>query len=71
MSVADQLVQDNLDVVRRLSPEERVSLALEWGDFDLALYCARQEVEISEAVKALRQSRQIGRRTRAPSEDHE
>lgn len=62
-SVADELRKESIEEVRRLSPGERVSLALELGDFDLSLFCANQKLELSEAFERLRRTRQVGRRT--------
>ena len=65
-SVADELRSDTLRRVQGLSPDERVSLALELGDFDLALYCTHHELEPVVALEKLRLARQTGRRTSAP-----
>lgn len=62
-SVADELRRDALEEVQLLSPEERVELALELGDFDLALFCEKQRLKPTEAIERLRRSRQLGRRT--------
>jgi len=67
-SVADELRQETLEEVRHLSPDDRVSRALELGDFDLALFCASQKLEPAVAHERLRQTRQVGRRTSAPQE---
>lgn len=52
-----------------LTPAERIALAFELGDFDLALFCARQEIDPAAAFEQLRRSRQIGRRTSVDPEN--
>lgn len=65
-SVADELRKDTQEEVQHLSPDERVSLALELGDFDLALFCASQKLEPLVALERMRRTRQVGRRTKGP-----
>ncbi len=65
-SVADALRKETFEAVQRLSPDERVSLALELGDFDLALFCASKGIEPVAGIQRLRENRQAGRRISAP-----
>jgi len=66
-SVADELRTETLKRVKELSPEERVSLAFELGDFDLALYCTYHGLDPGVALEKLRLLRQSGRRISAPT----
>lgn len=68
-SVADKLRRETIREVLRLSPAERVALALELGDFDLALFCAKQNVQPSDAIEQLHRMRQSGRRTNVSTGD--
>jgi hypothetical protein len=67
-SVADVLRVETAPGVARLTPAERVALALRLGDDDIALYRVACGVSQVEARAALGRSRAIGRR-RSPSND--
>jgi hypothetical protein len=61
-SVADDLRQRDREAVLKLSPEERIALALRLGDEDLELFCRAQGLDRSEAIRVLQRRRQAGRR---------
>lgn len=46
----------------KLSPEERIELALRLGEEDLELFCRAQGLERREAIRILQRRRQAGRR---------
>jgi hypothetical protein len=60
-SVADALRRETLQNLGRLSPEERIALALRLGDEDVSLYHRAHGVPSSDARTALRRARAIGR----------
>jgi hypothetical protein len=60
-SVADDLKQQDRERVAKLSPEERMRLALELGERDLALFCAAQGLDRAEGIREIRRRRQLGR----------
>jgi len=60
--VAEQLRQEQVAQIQRLTPARRVALALELGERDLRVYMAFQKMDQSAALKAIRRSRQLGRR---------
>lgn len=61
-SVADDLRQRDRDAVLKLSPGERIALALRLGERDLELFCRAQGLDRETAVRVLRRRRQAGRR---------
>jgi len=61
-SVADDLRRRDREAVLKLSPEERIALALRLGDEDLELFCRTQGLDRSEAIRILQRRRQAGRR---------
>ncbi|HUP50587.1 MAG TPA: hypothetical protein VNA04_17570 [Thermoanaerobaculia bacterium] len=60
--VADELRAEQREQILRMTPSERVALALQLGDRDLRVYMSVQKVDRETAVQAIRRSRQIGRR---------
>lgn len=60
--VAEQLRQEQVEQLRRMTPSQRVALALDLGERGLQVYMAGQKMIRAAAVKAIRQSRQLGRR---------
>ena len=61
MSVADQLREDNRRRLLRLTPAERIALALRLGEEDIHLYAAAHDVSRFEARARLRRTRHFGR----------
>ena len=61
-TLAAYLRDRTADDVRRLSPDERVQLALALGDDDLRLYCAASGIATEDARRRVRANRQAGRR---------
>ena len=61
-SVADDLRVETARTVARLSPLERIALALRLGDEDVALYRAAHGVNEVEARASLARTRSLGRR---------
>jgi hypothetical protein len=61
-SVADVLRQRTREDARRLTPGERIALALSLGDGDARLFAAARGVSVDEARRLLRARRQHGRR---------
>jgi hypothetical protein len=61
-SVADDLRQRDREAVLKLSPEERIALALQLGERDLEIFCRFQGLEREEALRILQRRRQAGRR---------
>ena len=64
-ALSDYLRERAADDVRRMSPQERVSLALRLGDEDLALFCAANRVEPDVARRHVARQRQTKRRASA------
>ena len=60
-SVADTLREASRRRVARLTPIERVRLALALGDADVALMCVAQRISEDEARRRIARSRQAGR----------
>ena len=60
--VAEAVRQDQIDEIRRMTPDERVSLALHLGNRDLQIYMSVQRVDLDTAVTTIRRSHQVGRR---------
>ena len=48
--------------IRRMTPDERIRLALQLGDDDLTLFCAAHEINREEARLRVTRQRQGGRR---------
>jgi hypothetical protein len=67
-SVADALRRETLQSLARLSPAERIALALWLGDEDVGLYQRAHGVPSSDARAALRRARAAGR-TWSPAND--
>jgi hypothetical protein len=66
-SVADRLRREEREALRRLSPAERVALALALGERDLELFrhASRPSLGREEAGRLLERQRQAGRRRSA------
>ncbi|MFL6197109.1 MAG: hypothetical protein ACJ75H_23185 [Thermoanaerobaculia bacterium] len=60
-SVADELRERDRAAIRRLSPQERIELALKLGDEDLATFCQAQGVDRETGLRILQRRRQAGR----------
>lgn len=67
-SVADELRRRTIDDLRSRTASERVRIALELGDFDLELFCARHEIAPEVASERMRRSRHRGRRASVAGE---
>lgn len=61
-SVADELRLETRRGVDRMSPGERLELALSLGEDDLQLFCSAQGLDREEALRRLRIQRARGRR---------
>ena len=64
-SVADQFAPAERARVAGLTPSERVALALELGERDLASYAHAHGIDRAAARRALERGRQAGRRRSA------
>jgi hypothetical protein len=62
MSVADELRREQRAAMLRLSPAERIRLALELGARDLALFMEASGLGREAALRELRRRRAAGRR---------
>lgn len=60
--VAEQLRREQVEQIQRMTPEQRIALAIELAERDLQVYMAFQEMDRDSALKAIRRSRQLGRR---------
>lgn len=60
-SVADELRERDRAAIGRLSPQERIELALQLGDEDLAAFCQAQGVDRETGLRILQRRRQAGR----------
>ena len=60
-SVADVLRQEQAQRLATLTPAERLQLAFELGDADVALLAAAKDISAGEARRRLARSRQAGR----------
>jgi hypothetical protein len=60
-SVADDLKRRDREAVLKLSPDERVELALRLGEEDLDSFCRAQGVDIETGRRLLQRRRQAGR----------
>lgn len=58
-----------LDAIRKMTPEERVRLALEISERDLQFYMAFQKVDRTTALQAIRKNRHTGRRYSRSNDD--
>lgn len=60
-SVADDLREEQIREVQKMTPDERVQLALRLGERALEIYMAANHVDRAAAVAALRRSGSAGR----------
>jgi hypothetical protein len=60
-SVADELRERDRAALRKMTPEERVELALKLGDEDLTAFCQAQGVDRKTGLRILQRRRQAGR----------
>ena len=60
-SVADDLRQKDREAVLKLSPEERIALALQLGERDLEIFCRIQGLDRETAIRLIQRRRQAGR----------
>lgn len=60
--LAEQLRLEQIEMIRRMSPWERVELARSLRETGLDLYTAGQRVGRETAITRIRRSRQMGRR---------
>jgi hypothetical protein len=60
-SVADHLKRESAARLSRLSPGERVRMALQLGDEDAAMLASARGIPVTEARAMLRRQRQFGR----------
>ncbi|PYQ58771.1 MAG: hypothetical protein DMF58_14105 [Acidobacteria bacterium] len=60
--VAEELRSEQMELLRRMTPSERVVLAFELGERDLQFYMAMQNVDRQTAIEAIRREHQNGRR---------
>lgn len=69
-SVADELARQTAEAVKKLSPGERIALALRLGDQAVEVFAAAKGIDRAEARRILRRNSQIGRRpSRVMSDD--
>lgn len=61
-ALAEHLRQRVRNDVQRLSPDERIKLALALGDDDLRIFCEASGDTPSTASRRLAATRQVGRR---------
>jgi hypothetical protein len=59
--VADRLRQEDAEAMARLSPSERLALALALGEADGDAYCRTHGVERHSAIRVFERQRQRGR----------
>jgi hypothetical protein len=64
-SVADDLRGEQRAAERRMTPQQRVALALRLGEEGLRVYCAASGLDRAEALRQVRDRRQAGRRQRS------
>jgi hypothetical protein len=64
-SVAEEARRQAREEVLRLSPADRLALALQLGDADLELFQQAQGLDRETALRRLRAQRQAGRRPSA------
>lgn len=60
-SVADDLRQQDREAVLKLSPQERIALALQLGERDLEILCRTQGLDRETAIRLIQRRRQAGR----------
>lgn len=60
-SVADEFRERDREAILKLSPEERIELALKLGDDDLAILCQTQGIDRETAIRLIQRRRQAGR----------
>jgi len=63
-SVADDLREEQLREMQKLTPEERIELALRLGEEGLRFFMATHGLTREEAIRQIRRQRRAGR---APS----
>jgi hypothetical protein len=61
MSVADDLKAELQATVDKMTPEERIRMALALGERDVALFAATQGIDLVTARRLLAKQRQVGR----------
>ena len=61
-SVADDLRREQAQRIGALTPVERLQIAFELGDADVALLVAAHDISADEARRRIVRSRQAGRR---------
>jgi hypothetical protein len=61
-SVAEDLRKMDREAVLKLSPEERIELALRLGEEHLELFCCAQGVDRATGYRLLKLRGQVGRR---------
>lgn len=64
-SVADDLRREQRARELRMTPAERVALALRLGEEELRMFCSARGLDRAEALRQLRDRRQAARRRRA------
>lgn len=60
-SIADDLRRESAEAIARLTAKERVALALQLGDDDVALHRAAHGTTEGESRASLRRARAVGR----------
>ncbi|MFN2427347.1 MAG: hypothetical protein ABR587_12975 [Candidatus Binatia bacterium] len=70
-SIADDLACEVLEATLRLTPSERVELALRLGGQAVDTYASAHQVSTDEARRILRRGKQVGRRFSAAASDGE
>lgn len=60
-SVADEFRERDREAILRLSPAERMELAFQLGEADLAAFCQAQGVDRETGIRLLQRRRQAGR----------
>jgi len=60
--VAEEVREEQIEEVRRMTPSERIALARELRERGLNVYMTAQKVDRDTALKTIRRERQAGRR---------
>ena len=60
--VAEELRQEQIDEMRRMTPSERVTLVRSAREDGIRIYMTGQKLDRETALKAIRRERQNGRR---------
>lgn len=68
-SVADDLRDDTRRRMSTLTPAERMKLAFELGDADVALLCSTKGIDVPEAKAIIARSRSVGRQPSVANRD--